>query len=67
MRFGFDGDGLQTAVIAVVSALPAAVRSPVSLSQEIKGSIMYLAIIPATTGPNMKNNKKMGIKSWIKS
>ena len=24
MRFGFDGDGLQTAVVAVASALPAA-------------------------------------------
>lgn len=32
MRFGFDGDGLQTAVIAVVSALPAAVAHPVSLA-----------------------------------
>lgn len=28
MRFDFDGDGLQTAVIAVVSALPAAVAHP---------------------------------------
>ena len=28
MRFGLDGDGLQTAVIAVVSALPAAVAHP---------------------------------------
>ena len=28
MRFGFDGDGLQTAVIAVASALPAAVAHP---------------------------------------
>ena len=28
MRFGFDGDGLQTAVVAVASALPAAVAHP---------------------------------------
>jgi hypothetical protein len=28
MRFGLDGDGLQTAVIAVVSTLPAAVAHP---------------------------------------
>ena len=28
MRLDFDGDGLQTAVIAVVSTLPAAVAHP---------------------------------------
>ena len=28
MRFGFDSDGLQTAVVAVVSTLPAAVAHP---------------------------------------
>lgn len=28
MRFDLDGDGLQTAVIAVASALPAAVAHP---------------------------------------
>jgi hypothetical protein len=28
MRFGLDGDGLQTDVVAVVSTLPAAVAHP---------------------------------------
>lgn len=28
MRFGLDGDGLQTAVVAAASALPAAVAHP---------------------------------------
>ena len=34
MRFSFDGDGLQTAVVAVASALPAAVAHPCRSAKE---------------------------------
>jgi len=52
MRLDFDGDGLQTAVIAVVSALPVAVAHPCrsAMMRVLVSVVVWLMILPLVVG-----------------